>query len=84
MPAENAPSLTRGPLLVPGHTLVGKGRPYDENGDGLSWSSSPVGEGRAKCECGWLSPVLASVRDRKLYHYEHKRMVAMDTESEAQ
>lgn len=64
----------RGQTLLKGHALVGEGQPFNDAGRavGYGWTG---GEGRAKCECGALSPVLSSGRARQAWHADHKQAV---------
>lgn len=61
-----------------GHTLRYEGAPFSADGtliyDGMHVGTS--GEGRAKCSCGALSPVLSSGAQRKAWHRQHKAAIA--------
>jgi hypothetical protein len=54
---------------IPGHGLVGEGRPFRANRERVD---STIGDGRALCACGALSHVLPSTNARKRWHREHK------------
>jgi hypothetical protein len=63
------------------HGLVFEGAPHGDNGErlfigrGRFWGGVG-GEGRGKCACGALSPVLPSAVKRKAWHREHKAEVS--------
>jgi hypothetical protein len=61
--------------VLPGHALQREGAPHDANGAPLTayYYGRRGGEGRAKCQCGTLSEILDSARQRKQWHREvHK------------
>lgn len=65
----------RGTTIVRGHALRDEGAPYDEHGRPRQTADGGVqhgGTGHALCECGQLSPLLASDRERKSWHRGHK------------
>jgi hypothetical protein len=64
----------RGQTLRPGHALVQEGMPHDAEGRAVVGQGT-AGRGRAKCECGWLSPVLPSGRARRNAHALHKAVL---------
>ena len=62
--------------VVPGHALWDEGAAHDERGIRIrGYWAGVSGDGRAKCECRWLSDVLPSGAARKRAHAEHKRQV---------
>ncbi len=58
--------------IIPGHKLIAKGAPHGSNGKPTKLHSPRVHVGRAKCECGVLSPILGSWADRRDWHQAHK------------
>ena len=56
---------------VTGHALLAEGAPYDDHGQRI-WPSGHAGPGRAKCQCGVMSAVLPSARQRQAWHRQHK------------
>lgn len=59
-----------------GHELVNEGAPHDSKGRRFGiYGYSTAGEGRGKCSCGKLSPVLNSGNQRKAWHREHKEEI---------
>ena len=56
-----------------GHELQYEGAPYDAKGRPVNTLyGGSAGDGRAKCSCRALSPVLSSANKRKQWHREHK------------
>lgn len=63
---------------VRGHALCREGGAFDENGTFLGarlFYTTIGGPGRAMCECGALSEVLSTTRQRQQWHREHKAAV---------
>lgn len=71
-----------GPL--PGHALRRDGAPHDEYGRLVNPDKprSRAGTGRAFCECGASSPVLANGEERRAWHNQHKVDVVEAEEAE--
>jgi hypothetical protein len=60
----------RGKTLLAGHALRDEGvSRYADDGSELTW---PLRNGRAKCECGALSPLDLSLAAAKKWHSMHK------------
>lgn len=62
---------------VAGHGLCHEGQGHDSAGNRI-WPPSP-GLAHGKCECGALSPAVASNLKRKGWHKWHKAQVSGDT-----
>ena len=60
-----------------GHDLLDEGAAYVKDGrhSRRARNYGTGGEGRAKCLCGELSPVLPSGTTRKQWHREHKAAI---------
>jgi len=65
--------------LVPGHTLVAEGKPYQQT---PGYAGTPVWtrvttsrRGHALCSCGTTSDELPSTGQRKQWHRQHKARV---------
>jgi hypothetical protein len=69
----------RGKTLLRGHALREEGRPFTAHGTALFSGDTRFkpGEGHGLCECGAVSPILASDRQRKAWHAQHKQAVAV-------
>ena len=65
-----------------GHALIGEGAPHDDNGNRFPrlWGGTN-GDGRAKCSCGELSPVLGSGIQRKRWHRDHKERLRKESKA---
>lgn len=65
-------------LRVEGHTLVGGGAPFTDQGNRVArdrhWGAG--GQGRGRCSCGVLSEVLPTKAKRMRWHREHKAAVS--------
>lgn len=59
------------PDRLAGHSLSGAGAPHDRDGDRIN-PTGTGGQGRARCSCGALSPVLSSAGQRHAWHRQHK------------
>ena len=60
---------------VKGHGLARRDERFIEIGNTIMRLQACAPAGRAKCECGELSPVLWSAAERKAWHREHKANV---------
>lgn len=65
-------------MRVPGHTLVGEGKPFDQPPCCYlagRYRMGTSGDGHGKCSCGATSEHLLSGAERKQWHREHKQAV---------
>ena len=67
--------MSRITTTVPGHALKGDARPYTAEGEQVNRGEGTAGEGRALCECGWLSDSLPSGNKRRDAHRVHRQDV---------
>lgn len=65
-------------IILRAHGLCNEGSPHDDNGQRIlvGLVATTGGLGRAKCTCGALSEVLASAARRRVWHRQHKAVVA--------
>lgn len=59
-------------LIVPGHTLLFEGAPFDNSKRRIGWTGTG-GVGYGVCSCGYASRwEYSSAAQRKQWHHEHK------------
>jgi hypothetical protein len=61
--------------LLRGHALVFEGAAHNDAGGRMGTYMTTSGFGRAKCECGEMSPNLSSANRRKDWHRDHKETI---------
>lgn len=63
-----------------GHELVSEGAPHDDKGRRLGlYGYTTSGDGRGKCTCRKLSPILPSGNQRKAWHRAHKESLRKES-----
>lgn len=69
-------------LVVPGHTLLFEGAPFQWSNVYESWARMPgrgtAGTGVGRCSCGAVSESLPSGVARQRWHRDHKLQVQLD------